>query len=109
MKKNALAQSSRAVECYELLQLLSRRQMPVVCSAPEDIHKILALRSASLLEALTEPSVVSQTGERRIPRAIVTGLTAEGRAACNGCSLGALGDRRSPWSFHPAHPAHPAR
>jgi hypothetical protein len=56
--------------------------MPVVCSEPDDIHKILALRSASLLQAMTEPTVVLRTGERRIARAIVTGITAEGRAAC---------------------------
>jgi hypothetical protein len=82
--------SDQATACYELLQLLSRRQMPVVCSVPEDIHKILALRSASLLEALTEPSVTSRTGERRIPRAIVTGLTAQGRAMCMGHGATAL-------------------
>jgi len=82
MKKKTVPRSHQAAECYALLQVLSCRQMPVVCSAPEDIDKILALRSASLLEAMTEPSVVSRTGERHIPRAIVTGLTAEGRAVC---------------------------
>ncbi|WPH16139.1 hypothetical protein [Variovorax paradoxus] len=71
-----------AAECYELLEFLSRHQMPVVCSAPDDIHRILALRSASLVEALTEPSVLLRTGERRIERAIVTSITAQGRAAC---------------------------
>ncbi|KQW54334.1 hypothetical protein [Variovorax sp. Root411] len=81
MKRN-LPRPGPAAECYELLHLLSRRPMPVVYSAPEDIHKILALRSASLLEALTDPSVTLRSGERRIPRAIVTGLTAEGRAVC---------------------------
>ncbi|MEZ2298492.1 hypothetical protein [Variovorax sp. RCC_210] len=94
MKKKTVPRANRAVECYELLQLLSRRQMPVVCSAPEDIHLILALRSASLLVALTDPSVVSQTGERRIPRAIVTGLTAQGRAACMGDGTSPVGGGR---------------
>jgi hypothetical protein len=96
MKKKTVPPANRAVECYELLQLLSRRQMPVVCSAPEDIHLILALRSASLLKALTEPSVLSQTGERRIPRAIVTGLTAQGRAACMGYGTSRVGGGRPP-------------
>jgi hypothetical protein len=80
--KRSQSRMSRASECYELLEFLSRRQMPVVCSEPDDIHKILALRSASLLQALTEPTVVLRTGERRIERAIVTAITAEGRAAC---------------------------
>jgi hypothetical protein len=80
--KRSQSRVGHASECYELLEFLSRRQMPVVCSEPDDIHKILALRSASLLQAMTEPTVVLRTGERRIARAIVTGITAEGRAAC---------------------------
>jgi hypothetical protein len=54
----------------------------VVCCAPEEIHSILALRSASLLEALVEPVVLHRNGERTIGRAIVTHITAHGRAAC---------------------------
>jgi len=60
-----------------------------VCSAPDDIHKILALRSASLVQALMEPTVVLRNGERRIERAIVTSITAEGRAACQSLSRNA--------------------
>jgi len=54
----------------------------MVCETPEDIHKILALRSASLLEAEADPIVLLQSGERRIERIVVTGITAVGRAAC---------------------------
>ena len=71
-----------AARCYELLEFLSRHQMPVVCSAPDDIHGILALRSAALVEALTEPAVLLRTGARKIERAVVTSITAQGRAAC---------------------------
>jgi len=80
--KRSQRRMGHATECYELLEFLSRHTMPVVCSAPGDIHKILALRSASLVQALTEPTVVLRTGERSIERAIVTSITAEGRAAC---------------------------
>jgi hypothetical protein len=88
--KRSQPRAGHASECYELLEFLCRRQMPVVCSEPGDIHKILALRSASLLQALTEPTVVLRTGERRIERAIVTAITAEGRAACTVRSATAL-------------------
>ncbi|SCK21090.1 hypothetical protein VAR608DRAFT_1585 [Variovorax sp. HW608] len=81
MKKHP-TQTGRAAACYELLDLLSHRQLPVVCETQEDIHKILALRSASLLEAEADPIVLLQSGERRIERIVVTGITAEGRAAC---------------------------
>ncbi|MDH6595001.1 hypothetical protein M2165_004890 [Variovorax sp. TBS-050B] len=80
--KTSRRRAGRANDCYELLESLSRRPLPVVCSAPDEIDKILALRSASLLQAQTEPPVVLRTGERRIERAIVTAITAEGRAAC---------------------------
>jgi hypothetical protein len=80
--KRSRRRAGRANECYELLEHLSRRQLPVVCSEPDEIDKILALRSALLLHAQTEPTVVLRTGERRIERAIVTAITAEGRAAC---------------------------
>ncbi|MBO9515884.1 MAG: hypothetical protein J7549_17350 [Variovorax sp.] len=81
MKKSP-SRTGRAAACYELLDVLSRRKLPVVCCVPEDIHKILALRSAALLEAQTDPAIVLRNGERRIERAVVTGITAEGRAAC---------------------------
>lgn len=80
----------RANESYELLERLSQRQMPVVCSEPDEIDKILALRSASLVQALTEPTEVLRTGERRIARAIVTAITAEGRAACSAARAAGL-------------------
>lgn len=81
MKKQQ-SQTGRAAACYDLLELLSHRQLPVVCEIPEDIHKILALRSASLLEADSDPIVVLRSGERKIARIVVTRITAEGRAAC---------------------------
>ena len=81
MKKHP-TQTGRAAACYELLDLLSHRKLPVVCEIPDDIHKILALRSASLLEADADPTILLRSGERRIERVVVTGITAEGRAAC---------------------------
>jgi hypothetical protein len=81
MRKKVTPKELRLAEYYDLLEFLSRRQLPVVCSAAEDIHRILALRSASLLEALTEPPELLRTGERRIARAIVTAITSEGRTA----------------------------
>jgi len=81
MRKKITARDLRAAEYYQLLERLSLRQLPVVCSAPEDIHRILALRSASLLEALTEPPELLRNGERRIARAVVTAITPEGRNA----------------------------
>jgi hypothetical protein len=82
MKKTRPSLPNRARECFELLEQLYRNPLPVVCSTPEDVHRILALRSADLLEALTEPPTLLRTGERRIDRAIVTAITAQGRAAC---------------------------
>ena len=81
MKKNP-TQSGRAAACYALLELLSHRKMPVVCEMPDEIHMILALRSASLLDADADPAVLLRTGERRIERVVVTGITSQGRAAC---------------------------
>ncbi|MEZ2299249.1 hypothetical protein [Variovorax sp. RCC_210] len=81
MRKKVTSKELRVAEYYDLLELLSRRHLPVVCSGAEDIHRILALRSASLVEALTEPPEMLRTGERRIGRAIVTAITPEGRTA----------------------------
>lgn len=81
MRKKVTPKELRVAEYYDLLEFLSRRHLPVVCSRAEDIHRILALRSASLLEALTEPPELLRTGERRIGRAIVTAITSEGHNA----------------------------
>lgn len=81
MRKKTTPRDRRVAEYFQLLELLSRRPLPAVCSTPEDIHRILALRSASLVEALTEPPERLRSGERRIARAVVTAITAEGRNA----------------------------
>lgn len=62
-----------ASACYELLQILSRRSFPAVVFKPEDIHQVLALRSAVLIEAETAMPVF-WNGERRIERAEVTAI-----------------------------------
>ncbi|WP_418119699.1 hypothetical protein [Variovorax sp. 350MFTsu5.1] len=80
-RKTPTGRQLRAANYLNLLEALSRLQLPAVCSKREEIDCILALRSASLLEALTEPPVVLRTGERFIPRAIVTSITPEGRMA----------------------------
>jgi hypothetical protein len=86
---------SNASECYELLRAISHRQMPVVFTAAADIHKILALRSARLIEAETSMPVYRRNGELRIERAEVTAVTPAGRATF--LSLGAgPPSRRSP-------------
>ena len=71
----------REAQYLDLLLALSRQPLPVVCTAPEDIDRILALRSAALVEASTDPPVLLRTGERFIPRAVVLGITPAGRAA----------------------------
>jgi hypothetical protein len=81
MRKKTTLQERRVAEYFQLLELLSRRPLPAVYSAPDDIHRILALRSAALLEAMTEPIELLRTGERRIARAVVTAITPEGRSA----------------------------
>lgn len=81
MRKKIPPRELRAAEYFHLLELLSHRQLPVVCSAPEDVHRVLALRSAALVEAQTEPTELLRTGERRIANAVVTAITAEGRNA----------------------------
>ncbi|MFV0675712.1 hypothetical protein ACLIWX_21620 [Variovorax sp. tm] len=81
MRKRPTARQLRAANYLNLLEALSTQTLPAVCSKPEDIDCILALRSASLLEAQTEPPVILRTGERFIPRAVVTGITPEGRMA----------------------------
>ena len=69
----------REAQYLDLLLALSRQPLPVVCTAPEDIDRILALRSAALVEASTDPPVLLRTGERFIPRAVVLGITPAGR------------------------------
>jgi hypothetical protein len=81
MRKKTTPHERRVAEYFQLLDLLSRRPLPAMCSAPDDIHRILALRSAALLEAMTEPTELLRTGERRIARAVVTVITPEGRNA----------------------------
>lgn len=80
-RKTPTGRQLRAANYLKLLEALSRVQLPAVCSQREEIDCILALRSACLVEALTEPPVVLRTGERFIPRAIVTSITPEGRMA----------------------------
>lgn len=81
MRKKIPPRELRAAEYFELLEILSHRQLPVVCSAPEDVQRVLALRSAALVEAQTEPTELLRTGERRIANAVVTAITTEGRNA----------------------------
>ncbi|MGJ7543351.1 hypothetical protein [Variovorax sp. LT1R16] len=81
MRKKTTPRDRRVADYFQLLELLSQRPLPVVCSIQEDIHRILALRSASLVEALTEPPEQLRSGERRIARAVVTAITPEGRNA----------------------------
>lgn len=66
----------QASACYGLLRILSRGTLPKVLSDPDDIHKILALRSAGLVEAETSRPAYLDNGERRIESAEVTGITA---------------------------------
>jgi hypothetical protein len=79
MRKKIRPRELRVAEYFKFLELLSERQMPVVCFAPEDIHRVLALRSAALVEAQMEPTELLRTGERRIANAVVTAITVEGR------------------------------
>lgn len=81
MRKNIPPQEVRTAEHYQLLELLSHLQLPVVCSMPEDVHRVLALRSAALVEAEMEPTELLRTGERRIASARVTAITPDGRNA----------------------------
>lgn len=81
MRKKISPRELRAANSLQLLELLSHRQFPVVCVAPEDIERVLALRSASLVEAHTTPAEQLRTGERRIAQAVVTAITPEGRSA----------------------------
>lgn len=78
--KNSTTRMSQASACYELLQVLSSRSFPAVVSKPEDIHKVLALRSAGLIEAETSMPVSVGNGVRRIEKAEVTAITPAGRA-----------------------------
>ena len=78
MKKSP-ARMSQASACYKLLEALARLPLPAVISAGEDIHKVLALRSAGLIEAETSMPIC-QSGERKIESAQVTAITSEGRA-----------------------------
>lgn len=48
MRKKVTPKALRLAEYYDLLEFLSRRQLPVVCSAADDNHRILALRSLAL-------------------------------------------------------------
>ncbi|RZL92683.1 MAG: hypothetical protein EOP82_09495 [Variovorax sp.] len=72
----------RATACYDLLRVLALCPLPIVCCRPDEIDRILALRSAALLEAVVDSVILQRSGERTIGRAVVTRITAEGRAAC---------------------------
>jgi hypothetical protein len=80
--KSRLPFTDRADACYALLQSLARGGMPAIRSEPDDIHMILALRSAALLDADVEPVAIARNGQRSISRATVTRITAKGRALC---------------------------
>lgn len=79
MKNNNAVRTRRMAGYYQLLELLSWRQLPVVCTVAEDIDRVLALRSALLVEARIEAPKLLRTGERRIGLAVVTAITMEGR------------------------------
>lgn len=79
MRKKTTSRDLRVAEYVQLLEALHRQPMPVVCTTPGDVHRILALRSASLVEALMDPPEHLRSGELRIARAVVTAITAEGR------------------------------
>lgn len=81
MRKKISPRALRAARYIELLAHLSNRKFPVVCSTPEDIERVLALRSACLVEAEIDPAEQLRTGERRIARAVVTAITPQGRNA----------------------------
>lgn len=80
-RKKPTSRELRIAKYLETLESLSREQLPIVCAVREDIERILALRSAQLLEAMFDSPVHLRTGEQYIPRAIVTGITPEGRTA----------------------------
>jgi hypothetical protein len=80
-RKQPTPRDLRVAKYLETLESLSLQQLPIVCSTAEIIERILALHSAMLLEAMFEPAVQSRNGEHYIPRAIVTGITPEGRTA----------------------------
>ena len=81
MRKKRTRRDRRLADCFQLLEMLSRRSLPAEYLAPEDVHRILALRSAMLIEALTASLTYSRTREPRIARAVVTAVTADGRKA----------------------------
>ena len=104
MRRRASTQRERREAQYlDLLLALSRQPLPVVCTAPEDIDRILALRSAALVEAATDPPVLLRTGERLIPRAVVLGITPAGRTA-----LARMRSMRKPPEPEPHEPPQPA-
>ena len=80
--KTRLPQTNRADACYTLLQALARGPMQADFADADDIHKILALRSAGLLEAVVEPVAIARNGQRSIGRALVTRITPQGRSMC---------------------------
>ena len=79
MRKKTTPKDLRVAEYFLLLESLSRQRLPAVCSQPEEVERILALRSAFLVEAQTDPPLQQRSGEWRIASAVVTAITAEGR------------------------------
>ncbi|MGJ7497180.1 hypothetical protein ACSFA8_19130 [Variovorax sp. RT4R15] len=95
MRKKTTPRSLRMAEYYQLLEFLAGRPLPVVCVGEEVVERVLALRSALLVEAQVEAQpVLLRAGERRMGRAVVTAITTEGRNALS---------RNTRWSFRARH------
>lgn len=78
--KKSPPRMSTASTCYEFLHVLAGGPLPAAVLKAEDVHKVLALRSAGLIEAETA-SPTYERGERKIESAQVTAITSAGRAA----------------------------
>lgn len=78
--RNTTPRQRRISEYHAFLGSLAQRQLPWVCEAPADIEKLLALHGAALVQVSFDATHVARDGSRHIARAVVSGITPEGRA-----------------------------
>lgn len=66
---------------YRLLERLSREQLPIDVSDPEDIHKLLSLTAAGLVVSEIPKFILDRNGGKYASAATVTAVTHAGIAA----------------------------
>ena len=81
MVHRKLTSGQKRILAYRsLLEMVARRDLPWVCSDSSEIEALLALHGAGLIVGDFERPTIARDGSKHIPRAVIKGLTTEGRS-----------------------------